>query len=469
MPYDGRAEPEGRRGPASRPAPDLVRGLPRPQDHGACGSRGPASSTGIKALKARQGIADYDPNRDATPAGDAVLRAAASATSSTTSRARQGRHLSLGQWPARGGDRGVLRRGRASRTGCTRRPATRCSRRSTRSSRCGARACTRAPASPARTATCRTSAIGALEGERPLGAQPAAEPRTAPARRATRSPEAELAGRVLTSRTVTTRCCSARPKATTDMLDAIVARQEGRRATEADLQAAARAAPEGAVAARLRGRRELDGLPRAPGAGAHPRRDHRLRAPGTAFAADRATPEAVRIGRHGKLDGKVALISGGARGQGAAEAETFTREGAKVVFGDIRDAEGAAGRGRHPRGRRGGQLRASGRHRARRTGRTPSRPRSTATARLDILINNAAIVIPRVPDRGAHRRRVGPGDGGERQGRVPGHQARAFPAMRRAGGGSIVNISSMRGHRAVAAPGAGAMPRARAPSASSPR
>src|SRR5438132_4694942 len=42
----------------------------------------------------------------------------------------------------------------------------------------------------------------------------------------------------------------------------------------------------------------------------------------------------------GKLDGKVALISGGARGQGAAEAETFAREGAKVIFGDIRDPEG---------------------------------------------------------------------------------------------------------------------------------
>src|SRR5207253_2376820 len=42
----------------------------------------------------------------------------------------------------------------------------------------------------------------------------------------------------------------------------------------------------------------------------------------------------------GKLDGKVVLISGGARGQGAAEAETFAREGAKVVFGDIRDPEG---------------------------------------------------------------------------------------------------------------------------------
>src|SRR6266571_748219 len=42
----------------------------------------------------------------------------------------------------------------------------------------------------------------------------------------------------------------------------------------------------------------------------------------------------------GRLDGKVALISGGARGQGACEARMFCREGAHVVFGDILDEAG---------------------------------------------------------------------------------------------------------------------------------
>jgi len=108
----------------------------------------------------------------------------------------------------------------------------------------------------------------------------------------------------------------------------------------------------------------------------------------------------------GRLDGKVALISGGARGQGAAEAETFAREGAKVVFGDIRDAEGRkveadirAGGGdatyvhldvTREADWQSAVKTATGRH-----------------GRLDILINNAAIVIPRArePKLSAHCRR----------------------------------------------------------------
>ena len=40
-----------------------------------------------------------------------------------------------------------------------------------------------------------------------------------------------------------------------------------------------------------------------------------------------------------RLKGKVILISGGARGQGAAEARLFVAEGARVVIGDVLEAE----------------------------------------------------------------------------------------------------------------------------------
>jgi len=42
----------------------------------------------------------------------------------------------------------------------------------------------------------------------------------------------------------------------------------------------------------------------------------------------------------GKLDGRVALITGGARGQGAAEAALFAAEGAAVVVTDVLDEDG---------------------------------------------------------------------------------------------------------------------------------
>lgn len=44
----------------------------------------------------------------------------------------------------------------------------------------------------------------------------------------------------------------------------------------------------------------------------------------------------------GRVDGKVVLISGGSRGQGAHEAELLIAEGASVIIGDVRQQEGIA-------------------------------------------------------------------------------------------------------------------------------
>src|SRR5438552_8916448 len=45
-------------------------------------------------------------------------------------------------------------------------------------------------------------------------------------------------------------------------------------------------------------------------------------------------------GKDMRLDGKVALITGGASGMGRSEATIFAREGARVVVGDVLEADG---------------------------------------------------------------------------------------------------------------------------------
>jgi 3alpha(or 20beta)-hydroxysteroid dehydrogenase len=44
----------------------------------------------------------------------------------------------------------------------------------------------------------------------------------------------------------------------------------------------------------------------------------------------------------GRLDSKIAIVTGAARGIGRAEAQLFAREGARVLLGDVADAEGEA-------------------------------------------------------------------------------------------------------------------------------
>ena len=138
----------------------------------------------------------------------------------------------------------------------------------------------------------------------------------------------------------------------------------------------------------------------------------------------------------------MAIISGGARGQGAAETRLFIREGAKVVFGDILDEEGQKVEAEISES--GGE--ASYIHLDVTTEgdwRTALEVAVERYGKLDVLVNNAGIVIRnRIEDANVEEwdRTMAVNARGVFLGTKP-----AIPAMKRAGGGSIINISSTAG------------------------
>ena len=151
----------------------------------------------------------------------------------------------------------------------------------------------------------------------------------------------------------------------------------------------------------------------------------------------------------GRLDGKVALISGGARGQGAVEARLFAREGAKVVFGDVLDSEGRQVEA---------EIRAAGGEATyvhldvtnENDWREAVGTAVQAYGRLDILVNNAGI-IRRFSIEDTTREVWDEVMAVNSTGVFLGTKY-AIPIMRQTGGGSIINISSISGMIAVGAP-----------------
>jgi 3alpha(or 20beta)-hydroxysteroid dehydrogenase len=141
----------------------------------------------------------------------------------------------------------------------------------------------------------------------------------------------------------------------------------------------------------------------------------------------------------GKLDGKVAIITGGARGMGAAHARLFVAEGARVVLADVLEQEGRA---------IAAELGDSARF-------VPLDVRDrdqwnvvVATAisdfgRVDVLVNNAGI-FRREPIETHSHEMWDEVIGVNLTGVWNGTKA-VISAMRQAGGGSIINVSSTAG------------------------
>ena len=144
----------------------------------------------------------------------------------------------------------------------------------------------------------------------------------------------------------------------------------------------------------------------------------------------------------GRLDGKVALVSGGSGGLGAAISRLFAAEGARVVVGDVRDAAGAEV---------ASAIGAAGGHArfvhldvtSERDWRDAVAAAVSGHGRLDVLVNNAGIWRGgRVEETSVeHWDAVNDVNS---KGVFLGTRA-AIPAMRAGGGGSIVNVSSISG------------------------
>ena len=145
-----------------------------------------------------------------------------------------------------------------------------------------------------------------------------------------------------------------------------------------------------------------------------------------------------------RLKGKVALISGGARGQGAAEARIFVDEGASVVIGDVLDSA-AATLAEEINHKAGYKTAIATRLDVTRAADWRAAV-DTATREfggLDILINNAGILnIKGVVETSEEEWDAIVSV--NQKGVWLGIKA-AVPALRQRGGGSIVNISSIYG------------------------
>ena len=144
----------------------------------------------------------------------------------------------------------------------------------------------------------------------------------------------------------------------------------------------------------------------------------------------------------GRLEGKVALISGGARGQGEAEARLFANEGARVVFADILDTEGKKVEAEI--NETGGEAKYI--HldvTSESEWNAAVKEAVNSYGKLDILVNNAGIGVGKNVEETTSEEWDRVQDVNSK-GVFLGTKA-AIPAMRASGGGSIVNISSIAG------------------------